>query len=166
MEYPGQFLGAPINASKVTNKINHLFPGVIPCELPSVTEEGRFLIPTPPIVRSLRPIHPPYLIGRFDHIVKASIQKSLVAAWKDLMKLDVKFPKPKRDSNRSKTPSLHLGVWELYSALPRITEDSLDQNDAVILAMDKFLRIVGSIAPKISNILQCYYPQQFNCQLL
>jgi hypothetical protein len=163
LQYPGHFVGAPINATKVTKKIEELFPGVIPRNLPSVTEKGRFLIPTPPIIRSLRPLHPPYLIGRFDQIIKASVEKSLVAAWKELVKLDVRFPKA--ESNRSKTPALHLGIWELYASQPRITGDSRQSND-VTTAMDKFLRIVHHlIAPKIFNILQSHYPKQFDRHL-
>ena len=145
--------------------MNVVFPGVIPKDLPSVTAKGRFLIPTPPIVRSLRPLHPPYLIGRFDKIVKAGVEKSLVAAWQNLMKLDVQFPKP--DPSRSKTPALHLGIWELYSANPRVTEDSRNQSNQVIKAMDRFLRILNaSISPKIFNILQSHYRLQLDRQLL
>ncbi len=163
MQYPWHFVGAPTNATKVTEKIEELFPGVIPHNLPSVTEEGRLLIPTPPIIRSLCPFHPPYLVGRFDQIVKPSVEKSLVTAWKELVKLDVRFPKA--EANRSKTSALHLGTWELYAAEPRITGDSW-QTDNVNAAMDKFLRIVHhSIGPKIFNLLRSHYPKQFERQL-
>jgi hypothetical protein len=88
-----------------------------------------------------------------------------MAAWDEFAKLDVQFPKA--DPNRSKTPALHLGVWELYAANPRITKDSRKQREDVIKAMDKFLQIIhDSVAPKIFNILQRYYPQQFDRQLL
>jgi len=165
LQYPYHFLGAPIDSTKVTQKMEEVFPGVIPRDLPSVTAEGRFFIPTPPIIRSLCPLHPPYLVGRFDRIVKAPMQKSLVAAWKELVNLDVRFPKA--ELNRSKTPALHLGTWELYASKPRITGNSCQQNDDVIAAMDKFLSIVHcSIAPKIFNILRSHYPKQFDRQLL
>lgn len=164
MQYPWHFVGAPINATNVIEKIEEHFPGVIPHNLPSVTEEGRLLIPTPAIIRSLRRFHPPYLVGRFDRIVKPSVEKSLVAAWKELVKLDVRFPKA--EANRSKTPALHLGTWELYAGKPRITGDSW-QKDDINAAMDKFLSIVHrSIGPKIFNLLQSHYPKQFERQLL
>lgn len=163
MQYPGQFVGAATNAAKVTEKIEDLFPG-IPYNLSSVTADGRFLIPTPPIVRSLRPLHPPYLVGRFDKIVKAPVEKSLLAAWKELVKLDIRYPKV--EANRSKTPALHLGIWELYAAEPRITGDSWQTGD-VTSVMDKFLHIIHhSIAPKIFNILRSHYPRQFERHLL
>ena len=164
LQYPYHFVGAPINSKEVTKKMEEVFPEVIPCDLPSVTEKGRFFIPTPPIIRSLCPLHPPYLIGRFDQIVKASVEKSLVAAWKELVNLDPRFPKA--ELRRSNTPALHLGTWELYASTPRITGDSRQQNDDVIAAMDNFLRIVHrSIAPKIFNILRSHYPKQLDRQL-
>jgi hypothetical protein len=88
----------------------------------------------------------------------------LVAAWKELVDLDPRFPKA--DLHRSNTPALHLGTWELYASEPRITGDSRQQNDDVIAAMDNFLRIVHrSIAPKIFNILRSHYPKQLDRQL-
>jgi hypothetical protein len=61
-EYPGDFVQAPINADNVTKKIAKLFPGLIPHDLPCVTEEGHFLVPTPPNILASNPLHPPYLI--------------------------------------------------------------------------------------------------------
>jgi hypothetical protein len=164
LQYPYHLVGAPIDAKKVTQTIEDIFPGLIPSNLPSVSEEGRFFIPTPPIIRSLRPLHPPYLVGRFDKIVKEQVAKALIAAWKELVSLDVRFPKA--ESNRSKTPALHLGIWEQYGSTPRISLDSR-QKDKVNEAMDKFLHIVHcSIAPKIFNILRSHYPQQFDRHML
>jgi len=62
-----------------------------------------------------------------------------VTAWKELVKLDVCFSKA--EANRSKTPALHLGTWELYAGKPHITGDSW-QKDDVNAAMDKFLSII------------------------
>jgi len=158
-KYPAQFVGAPTNATKVTEKMAQLFPGLIP------TAEGRFLVPTPSETLALQPLHPPYLIGRFDRIVKESVQRSLMLAWDEFVKLDVRFPKA--DPHRSKTPALHLGVWELYASNPRITGDSTNQNDDVVKAMDRFLGIVNNcIAPKIFNILRSHYPRQLERQLM
>jgi hypothetical protein len=164
-EYPGDFVRAPINVDKVTKKIAKLFPGLIPCDLPCVTEEGRFLVPTPPNILASNPLHPPYLIGRFDRIIKKDVEHSFLAVWDKFAKLDVCFPKA--ESHRSKTPALHLGVWELYASRPRITGDSKKQKDEVIKVMDQLLYIVhNSIAPKIFNILQSHYPTQLDRQIL
>lgn len=131
--------------------------------LPTATEKGRFLIPTPPIIRSLLPFHPPYLVARFDWIVKEDVNERLMNAWDELMKLGIRFPDA--DKNRSSTPALHLGVWELYDTNPRLTSDTVRFSDAIV-AMDRFLQIIQeAISPKLHNILAKYYPRQFDRQM-
>ena len=124
-------VGVPINAAKVTEKTEQ------GRDLPSVTPQGRFLVPTPPDILSLRPLHPPYVVARFDQIVKDSVEKSLMAAWDDFTESE---PDP------SKTPVLHFNVWDLYVSNPG------DKKHDVTNPMDKFRRIVhNSVAFKISK---------------
>ncbi len=85
---------------------------------------------TPPNILVLNPFHSPHLIEWFDQIIKEDVKHSLLAAWDKFTKLDVCFLK--EDSYQSKTPALHLGVWELYSSRPHITRDSKKQKDNVI----------------------------------
>src|SRR5260221_4688798 len=80
LQYPYHFLGAPIDSTKVTQKMEEVFPGFILCDLPSVTAEGRFFIPTPPIIRSLCRLHPPSLVVRLHQLVTDPMHKSLLAA--------------------------------------------------------------------------------------
>jgi len=164
-EYPAQLSHAPTNALKVTKKLQQLYPGLVPRDLPSVTTEGRFLVKTPSEIMATNPLHPPYIIARFDQLVKPHIERDLILAWDNLNATDVRFPPP--DPNRSKTPALHLGVWELYSSQPHITGDTRKQSSAAIVAMDKLLCLIGkSIGPKLSNILKSHYPILFHRQSL
>ncbi len=160
-EYPGHFVGGPMNAAKVTETIQNLYPGLITRDLPSVTTIGRFYIPTP-IKRHA--LHPPYLIARFDQVVKQSVNERLIAAWDNLLQAGIRFPKP--HLSRSSTPALHLGIWEAYSKQPFVTSDSRAQSSDVIVAMDKFLYLIRQlIAPKLLNLLKRDYPQQYERQM-
>lgn len=163
-DYPGQFVGALTNSTIFQKKFRRLYPGMVPCTLPSATLEGRFLVPTPSEILSSYPLHPPYLVARFDQIVKEKVNQDLISAWDAFSKLDVQFPPP--DKRRSKTSALHLGVWELYDEIPHITKDSVAQPDDVIVAMDRFLQLIqNSVGSKLRNILKEYYPQQFDRQM-
>lgn len=137
---------------------------MVPRNLPSATTVGRFLVPTPSEILSSNPLHPPYLVARFDQIVKENVNQDLISAWDIFSELAVQFPP--LDKQRSKMPALHLGVWELYVKLPRITKDSVAQPDDVIVPMDKFLQLIqDSVGPKLRNIFKEYYPQQFDRQM-
>ncbi len=140
-------------------------PLIVPRNLPSVIETGRFFIPTPLDILAKNDLHPPYLVARFDwQVVKKSVTNALLRAWEELSQLDVQFPKA--DKTRSATPALHLGIWQLYNADPYITGDSRHQSEEVIVAMDKFPRIIQEyIAPKVKKLLKQYYPQQYNRQM-
>ena len=138
------------------------FQGVIPHKLPSVTTEGRLLIPVPCNV-VLDKNHPPYFALRFDQVVKRSVNNRLLNAWDNMQSLDIRFPPP--DLTRSKTPALHLGVWELYRNEPYVTGDSLNQPPDVVQAIDKFLYIIGDrIAPKLTSLLRKFCPKQYELQ--
>jgi len=160
-DYPKQFIGAPIDSKKFRKNFRKLYP---PRNLPSVIKSGRFLCPTPTEILSSHPLHPPYLVARFDQVVKENVNQRLISAWNAFTKLGVRFPPP--DKRRSKTPALHLGVWEQYRNTPYITLESKAQSNEVIAAMDRFLQLLQeSIGLKLRNILKEYYPQQFDCQI-
>lgn len=162
-EYPGHFVGAPNNAAKVTETLELLYPGLIPRDLPSVTDEGRFYIPTLP-TKPLTNSHPPFLIARFDRVVNKTVQQRLMNAWDTLLHSGVRFPPA--DENRSATPALHLGIWELYKKRPIVTGDTRIQTDDAIIAIDNFLYLIGElIAPKIKNLLKTKYPHQYERQM-
>jgi hypothetical protein len=156
--------GAPTDAKKFRKKFRKLYRGIVPRNLPSITETGRFLVPTPSSILSSQPSHPPYLVARFDQVVKENANQRLISAWDTLIESGVQFPPP--DKRRSRSSALHLGVWETYGATPRITRDSVAQSDDVIFAMDRFLQIIqDSVGFKLYNLLKEYYPQQFDRQM-
>jgi hypothetical protein len=120
------------------------------------------MYPTP-LCDRLDRLHPPYLAVRFHDVLKLPARMALLDAWDTLHLLKVRYPKP--EPQRSKSPALHLGVWETYSMLPFVTADSRAQAPDVISAMDHFLSLVGQlIAPKIKNLLQQYFPAQYSRQ--
>lgn len=87
-----------------------------------------------------------------------------MSAWDNLLLTGVKFPSGKE--NRSSTPALHLGIWEVYSKRPYVSEDSRAQAPGVIAAIDKFLYLIGElIAPKLNNLLKSQYPVQYDRQI-
>jgi len=105
--------------------------------------------------------HPPYIFIRFDHVIPERIRNSIFHAWDLLQQIELKAH-VKNDSNRSKTPAMHLGTWEVYRSMPIITVESRDQHPTVIHAIDKVLSLVGDfIAPKVRTLLQRYAPMQW-----
>jgi len=58
------------------------------------------------------------------------------------------------DKRRSKTSALHLGVWELYDEIPRITKDSVAQPGDVIIARIGFSNNQDSVGPKLPTSLK------------
>jgi hypothetical protein len=160
-DYPAHFVGVPTNAAKVTEKINRLFPGIIPGELPGVTGTGRFYIPTP---GNPLPTHPPFLVARFDQVINKSVQQRLLNAWDDLLHAGIRFPHA--DEHRSTTPALHLGIWETYRKHPIVTAATTHQSVEAIAAMDRFLYLIGHlVAPKLKNLLKTNYPNQYERQM-
>ncbi|KAF8160296.1 hypothetical protein BJ912DRAFT_1026541 [Pholiota molesta] len=155
--YPAEFCGIPKSAKAK-------FPHIIPRNLPSATEFGRLLFPVPiPDDGPLHAHHPPYLAMRFELVVINKANTRLIHAWDCLLNKGVQFPES--DVNRSSSPALHLGVWEVYRSTPCISTNS-PQPEEVIIAMDIFLNLIKKyVAPEISNLLQTHCPIQYARQM-
>jgi len=114
-----------------------------------------------PAQDQLDPQHPPYLAVRFHDVLKIPAQEVLLIAWDSLNSLKVQYPKVEPQRSKA-SPALHLGVWETYRLLPIVTANSRHQSPDVIVAMDKFLSLVGElITPKLGNLLERYFPRQY-----
>jgi hypothetical protein len=59
---------------------------------------------------------------RFPNVIPPNTQEMLLHSWDRAIAAGLRFPKP--EVQRSSTPALHLGVWNLYSSKPFITADS------------------------------------------
>ena len=149
------------------------FPGIVPRDLPNATGQKRLLFPVPlpdnlplPEKRPLPENHPPYLAMRFDQVVSSETNDLIIRAWDRMNELGVVFPDPDPTCNRSSSPALHLGVWELYDEKPRVTSDSRNQSPEVVQAIDDFLLIIQQrIAPRLKNLLKEFCPQQHELQM-
>jgi hypothetical protein len=163
-KYPAEFCGIPKSAKAVRKRLREKFPRIIPRNLPSAPEFGRLFFPVPiPDDGPLHAHHPPYLAMRFESVVSNKANTRLIRAWDCLLEKGVQFPES--DANRSSSPALHLGVWEVYRSTPCISTNSR-QPEEVIIAMDIFLNLIKKyIAPKISNLLQTHCPIQYARQM-
>ncbi|KAJ7504608.1 hypothetical protein B0H11DRAFT_2221335 [Mycena galericulata] len=65
---------------------------------------------------------PEWLAIRFPDVIPLQMQQKLLASWDKAIAFGLRFPKT--EAQRSSTPALHLGVWNLYSNTPYITADS------------------------------------------
>jgi len=85
--------------------------------------------------------HRPTVIRRVDNVVSIAANDRLLAAW-DRLIATPGMRYPHNEKNRSSTAALHLGTWELYASLPRLTGDFLEQDDNVKEAIHTFLGVV------------------------
>ena len=101
---------------------------------------------------------------RFDAVIHVRAMKTLLDAWTGFRDSSVQFPKKKKE-NRSSSPALHLGVWEISASTPYITSESKNQQPNTIVSMDNFLFLVKEfIAPKILRLLHLHSPQTLQRQ--
>jgi hypothetical protein len=99
---------------------------------------------------------------RFDHIFNERFRDCLLSAWEELQKANP-VHMPKDDSNYSKTPAFHFGMWELYKLEPKITVESCDQKPPAIAAIDKLLLLIADfLVPKVKSLLQRYRQRQWD----
>lgn len=104
------------------------------------------------------------LAMRFSNIVTHTTAIRLENACR---KLDSLRPKVHhRETNRSTTSALHLGIWETYAAHPRVSRDTIDQTPQVLEVIAKILTILQEdVAPKLGALLKEHYPAQWERQM-
>ncbi|KAF9474886.1 hypothetical protein BDN70DRAFT_898616 [Pholiota conissans] len=163
-KYPDEFLAIQSSSKVVAKQLRIHFPGLQTRQLESADSTRKLLFPVPtPENRLLDPLHPPYLAMRFPSVVSPKTNSRLVLAWDKLLASGVKFPKV--DPNRSTTPALHLGIWEIFSSKPFISANSR-QTPEVNKSIDIFLGLVGKLlAPKIGALLKEHCPDQYARQI-
>lgn len=157
-------MGIPSNGKKVIQKLADKFPGVDTQNLPIEDNTSRYFYmapkPQPGVPKPLTP----YLAIRFRNLVNVRTSTRLIHLWDQMLQNNIKFPHS--DQNRSATPALHLGVWELCDKTPRLTADTRTQSKTVQDIIDRFLDTIRvEIAPKILTLLKEYCPEQYKRQL-
>jgi hypothetical protein len=105
----------------------------------------------------------PYIWAmRFTKAISLKAQEAVLAAYAAL----INHGNPKqytgeKSSNRSTTPALHIGVWELYSSVPRISNDTRKQDSATFALIRKFCDVVKTyIVPELQGYINRYMPEQ------
>ncbi|KAG2045680.1 hypothetical protein BDR06DRAFT_965608 [Suillus hirtellus] len=164
--YPGDLLNVSKNKLHVENLVEEQFPeGLITSELPLYDPDNSFFIlPPKDSVEANRPFHPPFLAARFEHMITKQGQKEILKAWKGLKW--VGFKHHAREENRSSSPGLHLGVWEVQQSFPKVTRDTRLQSPKTIQAIDRLFVVIGiHVVPKILALLKRYAPKQLDRQL-
>ena len=160
-KFPSEFLGIKKDGKAVVAAMNTHFPGIIPRELPSASPDGRLVYPRP-LPTDGEPLDParlPYLAIRFDCLISKHAANQLVRAWDLLLATPVVFPPPEK--NRSATPALHLGVWELSQSRPYVTADTCQKSLSANRAIDFLLSCIGiHVAPKITQAFRAFCPAQ------
>ncbi|KAJ3755616.1 hypothetical protein EV360DRAFT_49434 [Lentinula raphanica] len=71
-----------------------------------------------------------------------------------------------RESNRSATPAIHVGIWEKYANQPRLTAETWKmQNHTVRALMAQSIGLLSTnIAPRMVSILRTFYPEVWERQ--
>lgn len=107
---------------------------------------------------------PEYLAIRWADAIPAETLKMLVRLWDTLRLLGVKFPEA--EHQRLGMPALHLGLWEMYAKLIKITTDArqtkLTKRDLVksaskeeiLAAIDDLCRAVKEhVVPRLEQLM-------------
>ncbi|KAJ7331533.1 hypothetical protein DFH08DRAFT_649034, partial [Mycena albidolilacea] len=99
-----------------------------------------------------------WLVMRFPSVIPLGTQERLLLSWDRAIACGLRFPNP--EVQRSSTPAVHLGVWNLYSQKPHITADSRQKMKRVIAELDLFLGIIKSrVVPKLENLAAWHFDE-------
>lgn len=123
-----------------------------------ITQAGLSIPPTKALASLVLPLN---LLIRWDHVLNSDIQKHLARLWDQLLVSDVSHRRTK-DRNRSINPGFHFGIWELASAQPHLTSETVRQSPKAIKAIDALLRYLKDfVAPRITHLLKEDAPDQW-----
>lgn len=197
VKYPDDFAVWDKNGDRVTELVSAEWP-TAPADLPNITDNDRLTVlvvsqkPTREQRKTIGPggvapwavarlsedeitalAHdgePPYLVMRFAKVIPKRTLEKLLRRWDALKGLAVKYPPA--DHRRSDLPAMHLGVWELFALVPRITADSiqsrqrnLETRAEVVDAMDALCKVIRQlVVPKLERLMDIHVPGQRRVQ--
>ncbi|KAJ7717332.1 hypothetical protein B0H16DRAFT_1799337 [Mycena metata] len=127
--FPDHFANAKPNAANVTNMVEELWPtrknrlrsSGLRWDRAGTKRSLSARLPAAEIAALEADGEPEYLAIRWADAIPAETLKMLVRLWDTLRLLGVKFPEA--EHQRSGMPALHLGLWEMYAKLIKITTD-------------------------------------------
>ncbi|KAJ7710308.1 hypothetical protein B0H14DRAFT_2646063 [Mycena olivaceomarginata] len=118
---------------------------------------------------------PQWLAMCFPNVIPPHTQQMLLCWWDRVIACGLQFPKPEKQ--RSSTPAVHLGVWNLYSMKPYVTADSRQKiaparrtasakllaelkQKRVIKQLDIFLGIIKNhVVPKLESLAEWHFDE-------
>jgi hypothetical protein len=104
-----------------------------------------------------QPLHPNYYIVRSHFVIPQSTCEELAARWNTLKALNPIISLAER--NRSKSPALHLGVWDHMQGLS-VTAESRSQTAEVLVAIDGLLETFRKkVTPLLDDLLKFFCPK-------
>ncbi|RDB23100.1 hypothetical protein Hypma_009953 [Hypsizygus marmoreus] len=146
----------PSKPKKLRTTITRNFPRLRAENLPKADANDRLLI--------LEKGTKDPLAMRFDRVVNKETAHRLANACLALDQLGPKINH--KETTRSKTSALHLGIWEVYSDQPHLTRDTVNQEPLVKETIARLLAILREeVAPKLAQLLQQHHPRQWERQL-
>ncbi|KAF8574168.1 hypothetical protein K439DRAFT_1624544 [Ramaria rubella] len=153
-----QFLKRPPSQGHVAAGLTPL--PLEPCNLMSYPSRGHFFVSTP--WRHF-PLATRFIVMRFDKVLDSSVNRQLSNIWDRMKEQGIALSEKRL--NQSSSKQCHFGVWEHYSSIPRVTQDSRNQNSTVEATLDEFLALLGKhVIPGISNLLHRYDKQNWERQ--
>ncbi|KAF5356645.1 hypothetical protein D9757_012849 [Collybiopsis confluens] len=156
---PGKYLGMKANGRLLLETVQQDFP-TGHSNLIRAPADGRLHAFTMGLTKELRLMEMP-VMDRFTRIILPNERTEIQRIVKLMFDLGVQYSRSSalRD-NRSETPALHLGIWEKYARVPRMTgETSQLQNPAVCSLIQNLLTLLATkVAPRMSGILRSLYP--------
>ncbi|KAF8578054.1 hypothetical protein K439DRAFT_1363282 [Ramaria rubella] len=109
------------------------------------------------------PLATQFIVMQFDRVIDSSINRQLSNIWDRMKEQGIALSEKRLSQSSSK--QCHFGVWEHYSSIPRVTQDSRNQNLTVEATLDEFLMLLGKhVIPGISNLLHRYDKQNWERQ--
>ncbi|KAJ7725488.1 hypothetical protein B0H16DRAFT_1471866 [Mycena metata] len=175
--FPDHFANAKPNTVNVTNIVEELWL-TLPADLPNATDNDSMNL----FIKSQEPTEeqraamgsggtnePEYLAIQWADAIPAETLKMLVRLWDTLRLLGVKFSEA--EHQWSGMPALHLGLWEMYVKLIKITTDArqtkLTKRDLaksapkeeILAAIDELCRAVKEhVVPRLEQLMDCNVP--------
>ncbi|KAF5365354.1 hypothetical protein D9757_013779 [Collybiopsis confluens] len=154
-----RYLGMKANGRLLLETVQQDFP-TGHSNLIRAPADGRLHAFTMGLTKELRLMEMP-VMDRFTRIILPNERTEIQRIVKLMFDLGVQYSRSSalRD-NRSETPALHLGIWEKYARVPRMTgETSQLQNPAVCSLIQNLLTLLATkVAPRMSGILRSLYP--------
>ncbi|KAF8826513.1 hypothetical protein HHX47_DHR5000076 [Lentinula edodes] len=161
---PGQYARMKANGKELLRRLEIDYPPETRL-LAQAPQTSRLNIMAPSLTRELKP-GLTAVLRKFTDVIKPHAQAEIQHIFEEMQAAGIRYPRPKRGSNRSETPALHLGIWEKFRMKPKITNESWKmQRTSVRALIAQLCTIVSTeIAPTMVGILGFYYPELWERQ--